>query len=639
MDQQLLDMMANAYVSVTYGAADKLLEAGKFKAAKNMYLDEARKIVGQDFRLPAPAGEGDGGVISSALAWLEEVNAVYRCTYVYSPDPLYDWMDFHLTTPQDYRALRARALVLASQIFSSLGNTGTAATRRHTALTTLYPLTPQLKEIVDIPCLLDLYQTRHPSPQVTLSNDTVPTALQVRGSWRKINVAKSDVLTGGREDFASFIWNGRFYVAGGRKTSLGPWYRDLWALDLEKPAEWRRLPDYPVAFRQSGMFAGWRMVVHNNTTVLFTGRSTIDVFNLVTEKWTSFETTYVPTAADIAAGVQNSWPYPKERLSDAAMQIANDKLYVFGGSHGTTSMGCNLFMELDLRTRKWRRLSGYVRAPRHADYSCPGPRKSAASWVNKDKTRVYLLFGHADREGASFHDEPHGAESAFGHEDMWSWSIPDERWRRERMSGNPPCARTELACAYNEKLGKVFVFGGYQPTLPTYVMEERIQFNYSYFADTFAYDMSPSSPPSGSVSREPTYSAPKWKQVLTHGFPTYRCQAQLACDPATGRTYMFGGFTNNQYIPTRTKKLFCRSFGDIWELRTEEPGGHFDEVNLEDEARSSKAGPWQRCFSCAAPGPWKKCGGSCRGRVFFCGGPCLKDGWKEHKEMHKCRKA
>ncbi|KAJ6616607.1 hypothetical protein B0H10DRAFT_2164590 [Mycena sp. CBHHK59/15] len=255
---------------------------------------------------------------------------------------------------------------------------------------------------------------------------------------------------------------------------------------------------------------------------------------------------------------------------------------------------------------------------------CPGPRKRTSSWVSTDKKRIFLMFGQADCEGAHFNNELHGASSAFGYEDMWSWSIEEERWRRERMSGNPPCARTQMACAYNKKLQKTIVFGGYQPMLPTIILEQNMQFKYSYFVDTFMYDMTPS----------PTLSAPKWKQVLTHGFPTYRCQVQLACDPETGRTYLFGGFTNNQYIPTRTK-LFSRSFGDLWELRIDEPRGHFDEANIEEELQSVKAVPSQRCFSCAAAGPWKKCGCNCKGR----GAPCLVEGWKEHKEMHKCRKA
>ncbi|KAJ7764247.1 hypothetical protein B0H16DRAFT_1718189 [Mycena metata] len=105
------------------------------------------------------------------------------------------------------------------------------------------------------------------------------------------------------------------------------------------------------------------------------GDPTIDVFDLVTESWASFRTTYTPTAADIQAGVTDGWPYPRQLCNDATIQIAHNKImmYIFGGDHGTTSVGCNLFMELDLTTRKWRRLTGYVRPPKHDDYTCPGP--------------------------------------------------------------------------------------------------------------------------------------------------------------------------------------------------------------------------------------------------------------------------
>ncbi|KAJ6487382.1 hypothetical protein C8R47DRAFT_1276978, partial [Mycena vitilis] len=647
---------------------DKLFQDGKIHAAKAKYLQEAKTTVGANFCLPSPPGEGDGGVLCPlyikmhplqitnlmgcclgmarclvhekqtelALAWLEEINSLQRCTYFTLENPMYDWMDNNIPGIPEMKTIRAHALCLASDIFLSLGNTGTGTIRRHAASTILQPLDEELKRIVDFSRLVVLYQTRHPDPQRTSTTADPSSALQVRGSWTKLPVAKPGGFKDGREDFTCFIWNSHFYVAGGRRAALGPWYRDFWVLNLNPRGAWRQLPDYPRSVSESGMFTGWSMLVHNNTALLFTGRPTVDVFDLVTESWTSFRTTYVPNAADIEAGVKDGWPYPRQLLSDATMQIAHNKLYVFGGSHATTAIGCNLWMELDLATRKWRRLTGYVRAPQYADYSCPGPRRSASSWVSTDKVRIFLLFGQANRDGASFHNEPHESTEAFGYEDMWSWSIKDERWRRERMSGNPPCARTEMACTYNEKLQKVVVFGGYQPNLPTRVVEQRdILFHYSYFADTFLYDMTPSNPTDPEEKR--TLKAPKWKQVLTFGFPTYRCQAQLAYDRDTGRMYVFGGFTNNQYIPTRPN-LLSRSFADLFELRIDEPGGHFEEVNVEEEVRSAKAGPWQRCFSCAAAGPWRKCGGTCKGRVFFCGGTCLKEGWKEHKEMHNCRK-
>ncbi|KAJ7110897.1 hypothetical protein C8R44DRAFT_742672 [Mycena epipterygia] len=661
LQSQILEMMRN--YSPTSREADSDFKAGHFPAAKAKYLQEARKIAGPTFPLPSIAGQTDGGVVTSLytslnpmqfanlmgcclgmaklwLGWRKSTHctdvptSLRRIRYMFIA-PL-DWIDFTINLPA-MSELRATALCLTSDIFCSLGNTGTGTTRRHTAATTLQPLTPQLRSVVNFQKLLELYQSRHPNPQTTLSNDALSSALQVRGSWKRLDIAKPGGVTEGRESFACFIWNSRFYVAGGRKSSLGPWYRDMWAFDLNTRESWRQLPDYPVPVRQSGVFVGWKMLVHNNTAILFTGRPTIDVFDLATETWMSFQTTYSATAADIAAGIKDGWPYPGQLCIDATMQIAHGKLYVFGGEHKTTSIGCNLFMELDLTTRKWRRLTGYVRAPKDADYTCPGPRKSASSWVSADKKRIFVMFGHADRQGANLNNELHGATSAYGYEDMWSWGIAEGRWRRERMSGNPPCARTEMACAYNDKLQKTVIFGGYQPTLPTFVTEQRMQFDYSYFADTFIYDMAPPAPTDPAPQEQCTLLAPKWKHVLTHGFPTYRCQAQLACDPETGRTYLFGGWTNTQFVPTRTK-LLSRSFGDLWELRLDEPGGHFAEADVEEEARSARAGPWQRCFSCAAAGPWRKCGGSCKGRVFFCGAACLKEGWKEHKEMHKCRK-
>ncbi|KAJ7097492.1 hypothetical protein C8R43DRAFT_1048951 [Mycena crocata] len=658
-------------LSLTHRQGDTFFAAGQFDDAKATYLQEARKIVGQGYKIP-----GTGMItelytkigpfkrtnlmgccvgmakclrrenkIQAALAWCEELDSLYRCNYHASEKPLYDWKDYIMDIPE-LSFLHVSGLCLASEILATLGNSGTAATRRWTALTTTVSLsdahqTPELKAMIDSPRITKLCESRHPDPHASVMDGPVAEpALQVRGSWTRLQITKPGGVTEGRENFASWIWNSHLYVAGGRKTGLGPWYRDVWVLDLTKLYVWRQLPDYPVPKVTSGMFLGWDMLVHNDTALLFTGRPTVDVFDLRAETWGSFETTYEPTAADLHAGVVGGWTYPGRACCDTTMQIVRDKLYVFGGSHGTTSMGCNLFTELDLKTRKWRRLSGTVRVTVHGDYSCPGPRKSASSWVSPDKARIYLLFGSFDRQAAHSNNEPHGSEEAFGYADFWSWGIEEEAWRQERMAGNPPCSRTEMACVYNEKLQKAIVFGGYTPSLSTYVLTpgRQIAFEYSYFADTFVYDM-PSSPSQSAFSAgtTPPPPAPGWRQVRTAGFPTYRCQAHLVCDPATGRTYMVGGWTNCQFIPTRTK-LFSRSFGDVWELRVDAPGGNFAEADVKEEARVARAGPWQRCFACAAAGPWRKCGGSCKGRAFFCGSACLREGWKEHKQLHNCRK-
>jgi hypothetical protein len=104
-------------------------------------------------------------------------------------------------------------------------------------------------------------------------------------------------------------------------------------------------------------------------------------------------------------------------------------------------------------------------------------------------------------------------------------------------------------------------------------------------------------------------AAASWKHVLTRGFPTYRAQAHLVADPATGRTFLFGGYANSEYVPSRSEEE-SRSFADLWELRLNVPGGHFAEVDVENEARTARVGPWQRCFTCGSSGPWKKCGGA-----------------------------
>ena len=150
----------------------------------------------------------------------------------------------------------------------------------------------------------------------------------------------------------------------------------------------------------------------------------------------------------------------------------------------------------------------------------------------------------------------------------------------------------------NEKLGKTIVFGGYSPTLPTQFSPNDEPFRFSYYGDTFIHD--------------PTTNPPLWKHVITRGFPTYRAQAKVFCDPETGRTFLFGGYTNSDFVPDG-KHIVSRSFNDLWELRLDVEGGHFEEVDLQEEARTATVGPWRRCFNCGSAGPWKKCGGEFAG--------------------------
>jgi len=73
----------------------------------------------------------------------------------------------------------------------------------------------------------------------------------------------------------------------------------------------------------------------------------------------------------------------------------------------------------------------------------------------------------------------------------------------------------------------------------------------------------------------------------------------------------------------------------------------------QDIAKTAQAGPGQRCFACSLINGENvavrvpdlhaefefanRFVGTCKGRVFFCDGQCLKDGWKEHKVRDGCR--
>jgi len=50
-------------------------------------------------------------------------------------------------------------------------------------------------------------------------------------------------------------------------------------------------------------------------------------------------------------------------------------------------------------------------------------------------------------------------------------------------------------------------------------------FGYAFLGDTFIFN--------------PTTGI--WQHVLVKGFPSYRAMSSIACDPDTGKVYLFGG--------------------------------------------------------------------------------------------------
>ncbi|KAH8823442.1 hypothetical protein DL96DRAFT_1617564 [Flagelloscypha sp. PMI_526] len=463
---------------------------------------------------------------------------------------------------------------------------------------------------------------RHPDPslmgKILHINDE---KLQIRGSWMKMkNSGKMS-----KTDYAHFVHEGRLYVVGGKKEP-GDWDAsgEMLSLDLENFDRWRKEPDCPI---QSCF--GYRITLHRNKAWLITGGKRVHYFDLASKKWDTLLTSFKPSRTDRDAGVVD-WPWSynaRQGLRSATVQSANGKLYVFGGYHNSSHMGTNLFMELDLDTKTWKRLAG--KADCSPDYSGPSPRVFPCSWINKDETKFFVAFGSIDRPAGMLDKPRHPAFALDGHTpwDFWSWEFSTQTWTRERWTGNCPSPRSENSCVYNPVLDKVFAWGGYNPDLPS-DLPNSSGFAFSYFADTFVY---------GSVD-DSSSSPSSWRHVLTRGFPTPRAQGELIVDPDTGKTFLFGGYTNADFLPQCDQKIL-KSFGDVWQLRVDMTGGFFEGVNDEEEKRTARMGPWKRCFNCNdMSAEFKKCGGSCEGKAHFCSNECLKDGWPDHKQMHHCKK-
>ncbi|KAF7345724.1 hypothetical protein MVEN_01592500 [Mycena venus] len=617
--------------------ADTLFEEKKYKDACMEYIKGAVAMLGRDLPANGPYNFPEyerlaphwqmsdtmaclNGAAESLVhlrqykqaLWLaSEVEVIVRNVQIEKTrkNPLFEWFDFEIQFPE-YYLQRLRARVLQEQVFRKLGNTAAANERRlqATALVPKHLVIPEMREIHLIIPNDPVFKLRHPDPELVATLVVTEPTLQVLGSWQKVPLKKG----------------GHLYILGGEKHLRGPFHRDFWRINLTSLDDWEPLPSYPVPVSVTENISSYSMTVVGSCAYLFTGftgRPDIDIFNLRTRTWTSIRTSM---AIDGEA-----WPYPSSNILDYSMQSVGQTIYVFGGSHDDSPLGCTLLVALDVPTLRWTRLSGSAFA-RIASYDGPGPRRRACSWVGKNgkdgNMTFFVMYGEANRQGALLAGMPHGASNSFSHEDLWGWDTKAGGWTQRRLLGNVPSPRMEMACTYNPVLDRVITFGGFAPSIPSLVGPG---FGFSYYGDTFILG---SDPPSSAAT-------PSWTHVLAQGFPTYRAQAHLASDPHSGRTFLFGGYVNSWYIPSKSESEHTsRVFGDLWELRLDVPGGGFAAVDVEDAARTARVGPWQRCFACGSVGPWKKCGGACNGQAFFCDARCLRDGWQEHKVKHKCRK-
>ncbi|KAI0353841.1 hypothetical protein OH77DRAFT_1406141 [Trametes cingulata] len=551
-----------------------------------------------------------------ALDWAYEVDVLHKNAR-FAAKPLFDWEVFRPNPPcLEFHRQHLLGLVTASDVLLKLGNTGAAAYCRNvgnTIVCSLRSVMEQLslrREVLSVGSVHTIMQFRHPDPTIYRSLEITNPELQVRGSWQRLKWADSSKVTS-RMAHSCFIYKSRLYVCGGQKSGTFEVYRDIWCLDLVRMNGWRELPSY------RRPFLNCPMVVYEGKAYLFRGSSTVDYLDLEREVWGRFQTHFVN-----ARGKREQWPY-SEDLTDFVAHAVNGKIYVFGGKY-KRPLGCNFFAVLDLATKTWRHLSGTQDdLPLKPQYDEPGVRKNLGSWVSEKQDKIYIMYGMADRQEAAIFESEFASSDGFVYDDCWSWDIAQGKWQRERVVGNYPCPRAEMSVSYNQTTKQTIMFGGYSPALPYYVEGSQTCFGFNYFSDTFVLDHS-------------VPGTPRWKQVITGSFPTYRAQGQLITDPATGRTYLFGGYTNTDWVPTGKADL-TKSYGDVWQLRVDVPGGLFDEIDWEDERRSAQLGPWMACYSCGSVGVWKKCGGTCDGRVFFCTPNCQKEGWPQHKQKHGCR--
>ena len=231
---------------------------------------------------------------------------------------------------------------------------------------------------------------------------------------------------------------GRFYVLGGEKNIDGPFHRDFHYMDLDRLGEWHELPSYPHPVLDVEEITGWQMGVYDDKAYMFTGTKRMDYFDLKNQTW-----------GEISTRTEGSWSWELSDLHDYGMQVVDGKVYIFGGTHPDSTLGCNLWMVLDIARRTWRKLSGAA-LPRKADRNVPGPRKLPVIWTDERAgvKKIWMMYGEADRASARICEEPNGGMNGYGYHDLWSWDIEKEVWQLERIMGNPPCPRSEMGYAF-----------------------------------------------------------------------------------------------------------------------------------------------------------------------------------------------
>ncbi|KAE9402519.1 galactose oxidase [Gymnopus androsaceus JB14] len=560
------------------------------------------------------------------IDWIQEVISMIVCQRQALKDTP-SWKDYHLSLVE-YWMFRIKSQLRGYTEFAALGNTGLAAAYAHVAVadydrpdSAKYPKIAALEKDMDI---AKMFAFRHPDPNQIDNVKIVCPEIQVQGTWERLELSSEAQgrRPRGRCAHSSWIWRSRLYICLG-VADVGPpqmEVKDMWYLDLNTKT-WTRLPDVPTTRLNAGLTSVRPIRVWRDKAYLFVGTQSLHVFDLVTERWSILKTT-LPRG--------KVWPYYSSgTVKGFASTLFEGKFYVFGGEDGGNPLGQNIFMVLDLTANKWEHLSGSSEnIPKTFE---PNLRAVPCMWTAPNQRKIFIMYGSANRTQARYDNAAGAGEIDYTYDDFWSYHVDDKKWERERLRGSYPSPRTEAASAFSDGTGRAVVYGGYHGSMKTLDSEtpwgspgeiDRSGcFEFAVFGDTFVYN------PESRI----------WQHVLVRGFPSYRAMATIACDPDTGKVYLFGGYTNSDFVPS--KSIVGRVHNDVWMLKIDLPGGNWNAEDIQRDRRNEKMGPWMRCFTCGNCGiTWQKCGGSCGGKYYFCSKECQKAGRDEHKEKQGCRK-
>ena len=180
------------------------------------------------------------------------------------------------------------------------------------------------------------------------------------------------------------------------------------------------------------------------------------------------------------------------------------RVILFGGSDRTESVYFNDTWAYDPGANTWTDLSPAGDVP---------PARSGQAMVYDSATEQVILFG---------------GHSAEPFNDTWAYDAMANTWTNLQPERNaePPGIRMQHSMVYDSAAGRVILFGGLDPGVPTVLN------------DTWIYD------PGTNI----------WTRLeLTGNLPARREFHSSVYDPATGRVILFGGMDYGQ-----------RKFSDTW---------------------------------------------------------------------------